>query len=235
MLRGIVFDLDGTLYRQRPLRKAMLWRLLRAYATRPLSLLRTLRVLGAYRQAQEHLRQSVAAPTARPDLAEAQLRLTCERTHAQPAFVAACVARWMDQEPLTILARYLQPGLLDFLRACQARGLRLGVLSDYPAEAKLRALGLGDRFDVVLAAQSPEVGVFKPHPRGLLLAAERLGVRPDECVYVGDRAEVDGPAAEAAGMPCFIVTSYPELHQLIWGHPGDQAPVGAAQPSLHRR
>jgi beta-phosphoglucomutase-like phosphatase (HAD superfamily) len=39
----------------------------------------------------------------------------------------------------------------------------------------------------------------KPHPEPLLLAAERLSVKPEECVYVGD-AETDMHAAEAAGM-----------------------------------
>lgn len=39
----------------------------------------------------------------------------------------------------------------------------------------------------------------KPHPEPLLLAASRLNVKPEECVYVGD-AETDMHAAEAAGM-----------------------------------
>ena len=42
----------------------------------------------------------------------------------------------------------------------------------------------------------------KPHPEPLLLAAEKLGVSPDECVYIGD-AETDMRASIAAGM-CFI-------------------------------
>ena len=45
------------------------------------------------------------------------------------------------------MARAIQPGLTEFLRACKVRGLRLGVLSDYPAEAKLRALGVAELFD----------------------------------------------------------------------------------------
>jgi HAD superfamily hydrolase (TIGR01509 family) len=249
-LKAIVFDLDGTLYRQDSLRRAMLLRLLRAHATRPLSGLQTFRVLGAYRRAQERLRESGTSSVERVDLAEAQIELACQQTGADHDFVSACVGRWMEQEPLALLARHLQPGLLEFLRACGERGLRLGVLSDYPADAKLKALGLDGFFDVVLAAQSPEVGVFKPHPRGLLLAAERLGATPPECLYVGDRAEVDGPAAAAAGMACCIVTrrpvspgsprwmqvgGYSQLHELVLGHGHSHSPVVAAQPSLHRR
>ena len=43
----------------------------------------------------------------------------------------------------------------------------------------------------------------KPHPEPLLLSAEKLGVLPEECVYVGD-VENDVVAAKAAGMKAVI-------------------------------
>lgn len=43
----------------------------------------------------------------------------------------------------------------------------------------------------------------KPHPEPLLLAAQKLGVLPAECVYVGD-VESDIIAAKAAGMKSVI-------------------------------
>ena len=165
------------------------------------------------------------------DIGAAQLRLTCERTNVDQHSVVECVSRWMEHEPLAILPRCLQPGILEFLQACKARGLRLAALSDYPAEAKLRALGLADLFDVVLCAQSPDIDVFKPNPRGLLLALERLGSARTESLYVGDRVDVDAVTAEAAGVPCAILTphrprsapaaytqvaSYPQLRDLLW-------------------
>jgi HAD superfamily hydrolase (TIGR01509 family) len=247
-LRAIIFDLDGTLYRQDPVRKEMLWRLVRGHALRPLSGLRTMRVLSAYRRAQEVLRTSALSAPPSADLAAAQIQLTCERTGATRHFVEGCVARWMEQEPLAIVTRNIQPGLLTFVRACKARGLRLGVLSDYPAHAKLQALGLDGFFDVVLAAQSPEVGVFKPHPRGLLVVAEQLRVSPSECAFVGDRAAVDGRAAAAAGMACFILTrsnelrgsrswtnvsGFVELHGLLAARRDDQPHLVAPQPRLN--
>jgi HAD superfamily hydrolase (TIGR01509 family) len=44
----------------------------------------------------------------------------------------------------------------------------------------------------------------KPHPHPLLLAADRLGVNPTECLYIGDQL-FDIKAAHAAGMECFAV------------------------------
>jgi HAD superfamily hydrolase (TIGR01509 family) len=207
-LKAVIFDVDGTLYRQGPLRLAMLWRLLRAHAVSPLRGLRTFRVLSAYRSAQEQLR----AGTEDGDLASAQLRFASDRTRVAAPEVAACVAQWMEREPLPLLQRCVRPGALELLQACRARGLRLGVLSDYPADAKLEAMGLSGLFDVVACAQAAEIGVFKPNPRGLHVARERLGAAPGETLYVGDRPEVDAAAAQAAGMPCAILTRRPDAN-----------------------
>jgi FMN phosphatase YigB (HAD superfamily) len=201
-LRAVIFDVDGTLYRQAPLRRAMLGRLLASLVAQPRRGAETLRVLRAYRRAQEALR---SAPIA-GGVAAAQIRLACEQANVDSDTVVRCVRRWMDEEPLALLQRCVQPGALELLRECRAQGLRVAALSDYPAEAKLRALGMGDLFDLVVSAQAPEVDVFKPHPRGLLVILERLGVGAAECLYVGDRVDVDAATADAAGMSCAILT-----------------------------
>lgn len=222
-VKAIVFDVDGTLYRQAPLRRAMLMRLLRACVLAPLRGLRTLRVLSAYRKAQEDLR----ARQTGGDLAEAQLRLACERTGSERAFAAACVTRWMEEEPLPLVSRFAQPGLGQFVASCRASGIRLGVLSDYPAEAKLRALGLGDAFDAVVCTRASEVGFFKPHPRGLEVTLRKLGTDAAATLYVGDRPEVDAAAARAAGMPCAIVTRRPRAQAAAdWFEIGEFAQLG---------
>lgn len=64
------------------------------------------------------------------------------------------------------------------------------------AQIVLEATGLRRRFDVVVAAD--DVRRSKPHPEGLLLACERLGVAPESVAYVGDLAG-DAAAARACG------------------------------------
>ncbi len=50
-----------------------------------------------------------------------------------------------------------------------------------------------------------DMGNFmKPHPHGLFLACDRLGVDPKACLYIGDQ-QFDIDAAKAAGMPCWLV------------------------------
>jgi putative hydrolase of the HAD superfamily len=226
--KAVLFDLDGTLYIQKRLRRAMAWRLVRGHVRQPWNGLRTMRILSAYRTAQEQLRESNGCDQPVAGLAAAQLALACERTRADESLVRDCVTRWMETEPLDLVARYARPGLVELLEGCRASGVLLGVVSDYPAAAKLAALGVANYFDVVLTAQSPDVDVFKPNPRGLQVAMDRLGVVPSECVYIGDRAEVDGAAATAAGMCCLLVSTTSDFGQIqheLFGQP-------AAQPFL---
>ena len=176
-LRAMVLDVDGTLYDQATLRRAMLARLLRTYFQHPVEGFRTIRLLAAYRQAQESLRTKLSASE---NIAEAQVRLACERSGAQTAEMRRCVARWMESEPLDLLPRCEHPGLGEFLKEARTGGVRLAVFSDYPAAKKLAALGIAEFFEVTVSAQDPAERFFKPNPRGLLVAMERLKVSPAE-------------------------------------------------------
>jgi putative hydrolase of the HAD superfamily len=67
-----------------------------------------------------------------------------------------------------------------------------------PQRAKLAAIGLAERFSLVVA--SGEVGVAKPDPAIFLLACEQLGVEPAKAAHVGDRLDLDAHGAAAAGL-----------------------------------
>jgi len=83
----------------------------------------------------------------------------------------------------------------------------IGVVSDYPASAKLAAMGLAA--DHVVWAGESDVGILKPHPRGLQRLMTRAGVSASETVLVGDRVERDGAAARRAGSRCLIRSRKP--------------------------
>ena len=67
-----------------------------------------------------------------------------------------------------------------------------------PQRAKLAAIGLAERFPVVVA--SAEVGMAKPDPGIFLHACERLGVEPPAAAHVGDRLDLDAHGAASAGL-----------------------------------
>lgn len=100
------------------------------------------------------------------------------------------------------LAVDLRPGVVDDLRALVARGIRLAAVTDTSVmhEDDVRSLlapsGLSDLLEVVVT--SCDVGAPKPDPLSLRTAIDRLGLRPGEVLYVGDRT-IDRDAAAAAG------------------------------------
>ena len=65
-------------------------------------------------------------------------------------------------------------------------------------EASLRAIGLLNRFDVLVCAG--DYARSKPDPEPFLVAAERLGVSPEACLVFED-TQMGIDAATAAGMP----------------------------------
>jgi len=200
-VRAVVFDLDGTLYRQGPVRRRMLRRLVGAHWSRPVAGLRTARMLGAYRHAQESLR----ADGFEGDVAREQLACASERCGADPVDIEMCVATWMEEAPLNAVAASARAGLIETLDALAAKHVRLAVVSDYPAISKLQALGVADHFDVVVTAQDRRVRAFKPNPRSLLVALEDLGVERQEALFVGDRLDVAALAAAAAGVRFVLI------------------------------
>lgn len=79
--------------------------------------------------------------------------------------------------------------------------MALGVVTNgegEPQRAKLAAIGLDERFRVVVA--SGEEGVAKPDAEIFALACERLGVEREQTAHVGDRLDLDAEAAAAAGL-----------------------------------
>ena len=212
-LKALIVDVDGTLYRQRPVRRVMLWRLLRAHAWRPALGIRTLRVLRAYRRAHEALR---TMPAGTPDLADRQVQLACDWTGLSPAMVGACVTRWFEREPLDLVGRAVRDGVPECLQAARDRNVRLGVLSDYPAGEKLAAMGIAHFFDVTVSAQDDAVRELKPSPRGLEVVLQSLAVECHRALYVGDRPEVDAAAAARAGVPCVIIGRRTNAHADRW-------------------
>ena len=200
-IRGVVFDLDGTLYRQAPLRALMALELATLPLAGPWQARRRYRALAEFRRAQEYLR---AAPV-NGSIAPTQRKLAAEYASLPIPDVDRLVEEWMMIRPLKYLRWCRSPGIVPLLDFLEQRHVRAGVLSDYPADAKLRALGLAGRLSPVLCSTDSAIGSLKPHPRGFLYASEAWHLSPREVLVVGDRADVDAAGAAAAGMPCVII------------------------------
>jgi len=88
----------------------------------------------------------------------------------------------------------VRPALLSLKR----EGLKLGALSDFPVEKKLDFLGLSDLMDV--AFSSEETGHLKPHSAPFTNMVSKLGVKPEEILYVGNSYKYDILGAKKVGL-----------------------------------
>jgi FMN phosphatase YigB (HAD superfamily) len=201
-LRGVLFDVDGTLYDQRALRLLMGLEWARFALGHGRLAVEVWRSIMAFRRTREELR-AVGQPAAR--LEELQYLQAAERAGVDPSRMRAVVEEWIFDRPLRHMRRCRRPGADELFRFLGERGLAVGVVSDYPARPKLVALGLAEHVSLTVCATDPGVNAFKPHPGGLTHACRTWGLRPEEILYVGDRPDVDAVGAAALGMPCVIV------------------------------
>ncbi|MGD1020181.1 MAG: HAD-IA family hydrolase [Verrucomicrobiia bacterium] len=97
------------------------------------------------------------------------------------------------------------PEVEDTLREARARGLHVGVLSNWDERLRglLEGLGLARHFDSLTI--SCEVGVEKPAAEIFLAALRAAGVSAGRAVHVGDSYEEDVRGAEAAGISAVLV------------------------------
>jgi putative hydrolase of the HAD superfamily len=96
-------------------------------------------------------------------------------------------------------AQHVIPETVALVRALRP-AYRIAILSNADATLPTRlrdGLGIHELFDAVVC--SAEVGMAKPDPAIYRLAAERLGLPPEACVFVDD-SEPNVRAAEQVGM-----------------------------------
>ena len=119
--------------------------------------------------------------------------------------VDAATARWFEIYGAS-LASFSRPypNVATILAALRKRGRKLAVCTnkaDALAIRLLEMLDLADYFDAIVGGDVP---YRKPDPRHLLATAERIGVRPSDCLMVGDSSN-DAAAAKAARMKLVVV------------------------------
>jgi REG-2-like HAD superfamily hydrolase len=106
------------------------------------------------------------------------------------------------------------PDVLPTLRSLRKLGKTLAVVSNWdPTLPTLLAeLGLAEFFNFILP--SAEVGVEKPDRRIFRLALQRLGLKSQEVVHIGDQYEADVVGARAVGiMPILLDRKGKVRHQ----------------------
>lgn len=108
----------------------------------------------------------------------------------------------------------LKPGVREYLAAQRARGARLCVATataEPLARACFRRLGVEGGFDFLLSCEN--LGVSKDRPDIFLLAAQKLGARPEEIAVFEDALYAAQTAREAG---FYTVGIYDDNYKADW-------------------
>ncbi|MEA2425235.1 MAG: putative hydrolase of the superfamily [Thermoleophilaceae bacterium] len=107
--------------------------------------------------------------------------------------------------------------MLGAVRRSRAAGIKTGLISNSWGDGLAYDQALLDElFDALVI--SGEVGMHKPEPEIFHLGAERIGVAPEDCVFVDDLRE-NCAGAEAVGMKAILHRgaegTLPQLEELL--------------------
>jgi phosphoglycolate phosphatase len=200
-LKGLIFDLDGTLVDSAPDLRHALNAMLEQYERRGLGLDEVKTMVGD--GMMPLIDRAFAATGGAPPGFNAY--------NSFQTFIAQY--RNMKADPAQVY-----PDAVATLEKYQGAGVKLGVCTNKQEAAThrlLEQLGLS-RFFTFVAGGDTFVA-HKPHPDHVRGVIERLGVPATQCAMVGDGLN-DVRAAQGAGIPCIVV-----MH----GYTADYAELGA--------
>ena len=190
-VRGVLFDLDGTLIDSAPDLAGAANRLRADHGMAPLPLADLRPMVGSGARGMVGVAFGVAPGEPRFE----ELR---------DAFLAHYAAGLLQ-------TTHAFDGVEEMLSALEAAGIPWGIVTNKATRFTtpiVAGLGLARRAAVVVCGDTTPHA--KPHPAPLLYAARTLELAPEDVAYVGDDLR-DAQAAKAAGMPMAVAT---------WGYLG---------------
>jgi putative hydrolase of the HAD superfamily len=206
-ISAIAFDLDGTLYPNYRLNIRLLPFLCK-HGPLLAALAKARRVI---RREQEQSPSAVV-----PDFYEHQARIAAGLLHTPPEQVKEKIERliYRGWEPHFFKIK-LFPHVREMLAEIRAAGLKMGLLSDFPPEIKLKNLGLSACWDAVLCSE--RVGAIKPALRPFQELALALRCLPGQVLYVGNSRRYDVEGARRAGMKTALLSGCFSRNRLLSG------------------
>ena len=130
---------------------------------------------------------------------------------ASAAYALLQELHWLNPPSIDELAQFWfsqfgrfaveMPAAEQVLTQLKDEGYQLAIVSNGGHDTRLntiRGLGIETYFDEIIS--SGLVGFNKPQPEIFQITAERLGVRPAQCLYIGDHPVNDVQGATEAGM-----------------------------------
>ncbi|MDQ6605891.1 MAG: HAD family phosphatase [Actinomycetota bacterium] len=148
---------------------------------------------------QEGLESQAIATRFRGDRAARELLIGLETGAIPEAEFEGQFAEMLGVQPTGLIDRLFggshpDEPMLDMVRHAREAGIRTGLISNSWGTSRYDRARLAELFEGIVI--SGEEGLRKPAPEMYTLGAERIGLAPDECVYVDDLPFNLAPAAE---------------------------------------
>jgi putative hydrolase of the HAD superfamily len=198
-LEAVAFDLDGTLYPNYRLNLRLIPFTLREF---PLLL-----ALGRARNRLRGRGCPREPLLSGEDYYGAQARLMAARLGKPEMEIREKVERLIYRGWESHFTRIkLYPYVRETLDKLRRAGLKLALLSDFPPEGKIRALGLEGLWDLVLCSEV--LGALKPDPLPFECLARGLGLEPSRILYEGNSRAYDVRGAVNAGLQAALISPW---------------------------
>jgi HAD superfamily hydrolase (TIGR01509 family) len=184
MIRGIVFDFDGTIVDSMQM------------------------VFEALNDALK--RQSL--PTIEVELLGRMAGLPVIDIISSKAYITEAAAKEVEKDVFKTYTSFcrtscqLLPHVESTLKTLKSKKIKLGLFTTTPTKPLMaveKKFSLKDYFDIMIAKEDAE---NKPNPEGLNKIVKEFGIRKDECLYVGD-SPIDILTGKAAGIKAIAVTT----------------------------
>ncbi|MDE7268388.1 MAG: HAD family hydrolase [Lachnospiraceae bacterium] len=201
-----LFDLDGTLYYQKPFRIKMLCTLMKHVLVHPLSIA-DMFLIKTYRTVREHWEQCEAECSfdSQISLDEKQYAYVAKKKGTTPEQVKRAVELFMLEMPLRVLPLFRDEVIYALIQKLREEKKTIVIYSDYPVENKLACLGI--TANACYTSSDACINCMKPDPKGIRVILSTLGCDCADAVMIGDRYEKDGLAAERNNVDYLIVDS----------------------------
>ena len=198
----IIFDMDGTLYFQRPLQIHMGLKMLIS-CLKPGGIREIMTILK-FRKLREHWDAPADSNT---DIDRAQYAHLASLSGIDTDEVERTIQKWIYEKPLSIICKYRDHKLFEIIKKYHLQNKQVVIYSDYPATDKRDALEFPS-IPCIYSGQE-EIGVMKPNPKGLtyIMSVYQIS-NPADILMVGDRMSKDGQAAISAGTDYLILKKY---------------------------
>ena len=184
MIRGIVFDFDGTIVDSMQM------------------------VFSALNDALK--RRNL--PTIEIELLGRMAGLPVIDIISSKAYITEAAAKEVEKDVFKTYTSFcrtscqLLPHVESTLKTLKSKKIKLGLFTTTPTKPLMaveKKFSLKDYFDIMIAKEDAE---NKPNPEGLNKIVKEFGIRKDECLYVGD-SPIDILTGKAAGIKTIAVTT----------------------------